>query len=90
METSFHVPDRVRERTGRPVRADVLQEMVRLTGGQLIDASNGDRAFEGISKLPPKEPNMRRVRLWCHPLWVLSVLLTLTLLWISRRRMGVV
>ena len=43
-----------------------------------------------IAGLPQSEPMIRRLRIWCHPLWAALIVLLLGLFWTGRKMAGVV
>jgi hypothetical protein len=90
LETTLDVQGTVREKIGRPARFDVLREITQLTNGRLVRTGEITTMFEQIAQLPEPTRDLRRFRLWCHPVWVAIVILLLALFWISRKMMGTV
>ena len=90
LETHLTVQGMDRERLGRPARLDVLEEIAAITGGQLVKAGDIPGLLEEIEMLPEPEPSVRRLRLWCHPLWAGFLVLLLGTFWIGRKMIGVI
>ena len=55
------------ERLGRPARPEVLEEIARVTRGQVVKADKLDEIVQSLAELPEPPPMVRRVQLWCHP-----------------------
>ncbi len=79
-----------RERTGKPARYDVLEEIAAITRGKMGDTGNLDSLIEEISALPEPEPLIYRLRIWCHPFWAGSLVLLLAVFWIGRKLNGMI
>ena len=58
-----------RERLGHPARLDVLSEIASITRGKMARLGDMRGLLDEIGTLPEPEPMVRRLRLWCHPLW---------------------
>ena len=78
------------ERIGEPARHDVLDEIARLTRGEMLATINPAKVRERIAMLPDPEPIERRLRLWAHPFWIGAMVLLLTIFWIGRKMAGAV
>jgi len=78
------------ERIGEPARYDVLDEIARLTRGEMLATIDPAAVRERIATLPDPEPIERRLRLWAHPFWIGAIVLLLTIFWIGRKMAGAV
>jgi hypothetical protein len=90
METTINVQGLQRERIGRPARPDVLEEIASITRGRMVEPDTFPALLEEIAALPEPDPIVRRLRLWCHPLWAGLVVLMLGLFWTGRKMVGVI
>jgi uncharacterized membrane protein len=90
METTLSVQGVDRERLGRPARPDVLEEIASITRGKMVDPDNLQGLLEEIATLPEPEPIVRRLRLWCHPLWAGLMVGLLGVFWTGRKLVGVI
>ena len=90
LEASIFVQGTLGETVGGAARPDVLEEIARVTRGQVVEPRDLDRVLASIQALPDEPPQVRRIRLWTHP----AVLVTLTLLlctfWIGRKWLGLI
>lgn len=78
------------EKTGQPARLDVLEEISRISRGELLKTPDLTKIREFISALPAPEPIERRLRLWANPWWIGTILLLMTVFWIGRKMIGAV
>jgi hypothetical protein len=90
LETKVTVQGTARERIGEPARHDVLEELARITRGELIASPDPAVLRERLAALPEPEPIERRLRLWAHPVWIGAIVLILTLFWVGRKMAGAV
>jgi len=90
LETKLTVQGVGRERLGRPARPDVLQEITAITRGKMADLGNIHGLFAEIAALPEPEPIVRRLRLWCHPIWAGFLMILLGVFWTGRKMIGVI
>ena len=60
LEASFYVQGAAAERPGRPARPEVLEELARVTGGKVVDASKLDQVVRSLAELPDPPPSVRR------------------------------
>ncbi|MCP4190131.1 MAG: hypothetical protein GY768_05835 [Planctomycetaceae bacterium] len=79
-----------REQLGQPARFDVLAEIARVTQGRLVGSDEVETLFEEIATIPPPEAEIRRLRIWCHPLWGAFLVLLLGIFWTGRKMIGAV
>ena len=90
LETKLDVQGTVREKIGKPARFDVLQEIADVTGGTFVQADAIETLLDAIGELPAPEPEVRRLRIWCHPAWALTLVLLLAIFWVGRKMVGTV
>jgi hypothetical protein len=90
LETAVNVQGTARERVGEPARHDVLEEIARITRGELIAAPDPSALRDRLAALPEPEPVERRLRLWSHPAWLGPIVLLLALFWVGRKMAGAV
>ncbi len=90
LETSFFVQGSAAERMGRPARLDVLDEIARVTRGQVIEADKLDEVIRSLAELPDPPPSVRRVQLWCHPVAGAAIVVLLGVFWVGRKVIGLV
>ena len=88
LEAEIAVTARPRERVGRPARPDVLAEIARISGGELLDGLSPGAVGERLSELPAPPPQVTRVRLWGHPLFGVVAAALMAALWIGRKAAG--
>ena len=90
LETSLAVQGTTLERIGEPARHDVLDEIARLTRGEMLSTPDPAPLVARIAALPEPEPVERRLRLWAHPVWIGGIVFLLTLFWVGRKMAGAV
>ncbi|MCA9074050.1 MAG: FixH family protein [Planctomycetaceae bacterium] len=90
LETTLAVRNIRRERIGQPARTDVLNEIATITGGQVLQASELGQLPDTLATLPEPQASIRRLRLWCHPVWAGFLILLLGLFWTGRKLTGVI
>ena len=66
----------------------VLEEIASITRGTMAHAGNVRNLPDEIAALPEPEPMVRRLRLWCHPLWAGFLVLLLGVFWTGRKIIG--
>ena len=88
LEAEISVTARPRERVGRPARPDVLAEVARISGGDVLEQLSSGAIGARLSDLPTPAPLVTRVRLWGHPLFGLAAAVLMTALWIGRKAAG--
>ena len=78
------------ERIGRAARPEVMEEISRVSKGQVIDLDRIEQVLKSLAALPEPLPSVRRVQLWCHPI-VASLLITmLGAFWVGRKVVGLI
>jgi hypothetical protein len=88
LTTTISVQGQSRERIGQPVRKDVLAEIASITRGQLLETADATAIIQAVSKLPVREMQERRVPIWAHPYWAVSIVLLLGVFWVARKAVG--
>ena len=90
IEKQIDVSQPAIERVGQPARADVMQEIARLSGGSSGSPENIAEIIDEISLLPRNKILENRLRLWSNPVWGSVLLILLCAYWIGRKIAGVV
>lgn len=90
LETSFLVPGAPAERIGRAARPEVLDKLARVTRGAVLPSDKLEQVIRSLSELPEAEPSVRRVPLWCHPVFAGTIVLLLAIFWIARKAVGLI
>ncbi|MCA9188064.1 MAG: VWA domain-containing protein [Pirellulaceae bacterium] len=90
LNTSLSVQGVVRERMGKPVRLDVLEEIAAITRGKMVKPSEIGGLVNELLDLPEPDPIVRRLRLWCHPLWASTIVGLLGVFWVGRKWTGTI
>lgn len=90
LQTKLAVQGVSREKLGQPTRYDVLEEISAITRGRLVAAGDLSGIQKEIAQLPDPDPIVRRLRIWCHPLWGGLIVLLLGVFWIGRKLVGVI
>ncbi|MBA4387793.1 MAG: hypothetical protein C0404_07420 [Verrucomicrobia bacterium] len=79
-----------RELVGRPGRMDVLKEIAAIARGKYGTTQEIGDIVRGVQLLPEPRPIEDRMRLWCHPLWLLLLTGLLGVYWTARKFAGMV
>jgi hypothetical protein len=90
LETSFFVQGVSAERVGRPARPEVLEEIARVTRGQVIEPKKMDEIVRFVADLPEPPLSVRRVQLWSHPAFAAGLIVLLGLFWVARKVIGLI
>ena len=90
LQVALAIDDAGREQCGQPARFDVLSEIARVSQGKMAATSNLHDLLADIAALPEPEPRVRRLRLWCHPLWAALLVSLLGGFWIGRKLVGTI
>ena len=90
LETSFFVQGDDSERVGHPARPEVLEEISRVTHGQMMAPTELDQVVKLLAGLPEPAPSIRRLQLWSHPLASGAVVMLLGVFWVGRKMVGLV
>ncbi|MFG0287101.1 MAG: hypothetical protein ACF8CQ_02950, partial [Rhodopirellula sp. JB044] len=78
------------EQIGKPARPEVLEEIARVTRGQVLTIDRMDDVMHWLSTLPDPPPSVRRLALWSHPLVVGAFIAFLAGFWIARKGVGLI
>ncbi|MBI2823783.1 MAG: hypothetical protein HYX69_03715 [Planctomycetia bacterium] len=90
LETSFFVQGGDVERIGRAARPEVLEEIARVTRGQVIATNRLEQVLQSLAALPEAPPSVRRVQLWCHPAVMGALVALLGVFWVGRKVIGLI
>ncbi len=90
LEASFFVQGVAVERIGRAARPEVLEEIARVTRGQVIEVDRLEQVLKSLAALPEPPPSIRRVQLWCHPLVATVLVVMLGVFWVGRKIVGLI
>ena len=90
LETSFFVQGLAVERIGRAARPEVLEEISRVTRGQVISLDRVEQVLKSLAALPEPAPSIRRFQLWCHPVVASVFIGLLGIFWIGRKIVGLI
>ena len=90
LDASFYVQGTAAERPGKPSRPDVLEEVARVTRGQVVGADRLDEVIRQLAALPEPPPSVRRVPLWSHPAVAGTLVVLLGVFWSGRKLIGLI
>lgn len=90
LDASFFVQGAAKEPVGRPARPEVLEEIARVTRGQLIDAEHVDEVVTHLRHLPEPPPTVRRLQIWSHPATAAVVVSLCGVFWVARKSVGLI
>jgi len=86
--TTLDVAGAALERVGQPARPDVMAELSRVSGGDVVMADDLAKLEERLMALEDAAQVSRRTRLWSHPLLGGVLVLLMTGLWAGRKLVG--
>ncbi|MEM7383719.1 MAG: hypothetical protein AAF514_02135 [Verrucomicrobiota bacterium] len=89
-ETDLEVRPEIREKIGLPARPEVLEELAAITGGKVVAPGEVVDLVNQLEALPRPEPEVRRLQMWCHPLWMALFLGFFVFFWVGRKRLGLI
>jgi hypothetical protein len=78
------------EQVGRPARPEVLEELARVTRGQVVAADKPGDLVRSLAALSDPEPAVRRVPLWSQPVLAFGLIALMSAFWIGRKASGLV
>ncbi len=78
------------EKVGYPARSHVLREISHVTRGRCVPGREVADLVNELKLLPLPEPEERRLRLWCHPLWIGALIFLLGVYWTGRKLVGMI
>lgn len=90
LEASLFVQGAVVERVGQPARPEVLEEIARVSGGQVLQIDKLDSIRAALRTLPEPPPVVRRTPLWSHPAVAALFVLLLGAFWVGRKAAGLI
>lgn len=90
LQASFFVQGNAVERIGRASRPEVLEEIARVSKGQVITLDRVEQVLKSLAALPEPPPSVRRVQLWCHPVAAAMLIVMLGLFWVGRKIVGLI
>jgi hypothetical protein len=91
LETMISVQGAKREKLGQPAKYDVLEEIVRVTRGEMIEATADPASIvAAIAEMPEPELREKRFLIWAHWGWASVILVLMTIFWIGRKAIGAV
>lgn len=90
MTTTLFVQGATVEQVGKPARPEVMEELARVTRGQVLNNGDLSQITKAISDLPEPPPRIRRVQLWSHPLVAATLILLLGAFWVLRKANGLI
>ncbi|MFT5882254.1 MAG: hypothetical protein ACI9FG_000754 [Crocinitomicaceae bacterium] len=88
VKTTIIAQGDILEKTGQPARPEVLEEMARVTGGQVITAKNLKDIANQINALPVKNPQETSIPLWAQIASMITLIVLLGLFWTLRKLNG--
>jgi hypothetical protein len=88
LDASFFVKGVPVERLGQAARPEVLDEIARVTRGQVIGVDRLEQVIRSLAALPDPPASVRRLQLWCQP-WAMGALVVLLgAFWVGRKVIG--
>ncbi len=90
LETSFYVQGADKEPVGRPARPEVIEEISRVTRGEIVEADNLTEIVNHFQNMPDPLPSVRRLQIWCHPATASVLVVLLGVFWVARKAVGLI
>lgn len=90
LEASFFAQGVAAEQVGRPSRPEVLEELARVTRGQIVQSADPSALVRSLAALPDPEAAVRRVPLWSQPFLAVALILLMGAFWVGRKAVGLV
>jgi len=90
LESTVFVRGVALEQVGKPARPEVLEEIARVTRGQVLSPDRVEDVVQWLARLPDPLPEVRRVALWSHPAVAGFFVLLLTMFWVGRKGVGLI
>ncbi|TWT56052.1 hypothetical protein [Allorhodopirellula solitaria] len=90
LQTKLLIQGTSREQIGKPARPEVLEEIARVTRGQILTVDRVEDVVQWLAAMPDPPPSVRRVALWSHPVVVGLFVALLALFWIARKGVGLI
>ncbi|MDA1179617.1 MAG: hypothetical protein O2931_12560, partial [Planctomycetota bacterium] len=73
-----------------PARPEVLEEIARVSQGQVLNPMDVEQAVKTLQALPDLPPSIRRLQLWSHPITGGILFVLLGAFWIGRKSIGLI
>ncbi len=90
LELELTVQGSTLEQTGQPIRLDVLNEIARISRGEVLSSPTAAQIMEKLNAIPEPDPIERRLRIWANPGLIGGIILLLSIFWIGRKVIGAV
>ncbi len=90
LKATLSVQGVAREKLGQPARLGVLEEIAEVTRGKSLTSGDLEGLLGHLATLPEPEPIVRRLRIWCHPLWAGLLVGLLGAFWVGRKLIGTI
>ncbi len=90
LEATLFVQGGDLEKTGKPARPEVMEELARVTSGQILKLDELEEAVQKLASLPEQPEKIRRVQLWSHPAIAGTLIFCMGLFWIGRKWAGLI
>ncbi len=90
LETSIDVQGARREKIGKPVNRNIMEEIASITRGKLVSTSEINEILDAIENLPPPDNRIRKIKIWASPFWGGFIVLLLGAFWIGRKLTGAI
>ncbi len=74
----------------RAARPEVLEEIARVTRGNVIEADRLDEIVPLLTGLPEPPPSVRRLQIWSHPAVAAVMIVLLSVFWVGRKMIGLI
>lgn len=86
--SEFEVQGDIPEQIGLPSQPTYLQDLTRITGGELVLREDAEALLATLQRLPREQKVLTVKRVWQHPLWIISLFSFFGIYWILRKRQG--
>ncbi|MBX9655617.1 hypothetical protein K2Y11_18530 [bacterium] len=90
LETSFTVQGSVLEKVGKAARPEVLEEIARVSRGNVVAPDRLAQMIEALAAIPDPPPVIRRLQIWSHPISAAIIILLLGTFWVARKAYGLI
>ncbi len=90
LETTIYVQGVALEQVGKPARPEVLDEIARVTRGQVLTVDRVDDVVRLLSAMPDPPPAVHRVAIWSHPAVAGLLVGMLAIFWVGRKGAGLI
>lgn len=90
LNLAINVQGTALEKIGEPARLDVMEEIARISKGEMLSTFDIAVIQSRLSALPNPEPIEQRLRIWSNPWWIGSIVFLMTIFWIGRKVVGAV